>query len=617
MEVGTSLGFAGDNTLANNFTLTNSGGSVTFDTAAHSATLSGAVAGDDAGALAKYGTGKLILNNSANSVGSVNVNEGSLIVGGTSAHSSAALSASEVNVNNSATLGGHGTIAGNVIIHAGGILSPGNSFGESTISGNLTLSSGAYYKIEVNPHDTDEGDRTVVNGTATLAGTVLHIPAGGTADDYAAPGKKWLILSAENPFVGDFDYARSSLAYLIPELSYDDLANRTKLYLSFISKGSFGGYAVTRNEHAVEDVLDSLDQNGSLYKELLGNVTQDQARRVLNGLSGEAHASLKSNLMMLDDSFMRRLVRHVSARSTLRDTTFRAGMTGRTAILPDDARPLTGNNLWVSVNEGYNVAYGNDNAGRSSLYGTELAGGYDADFIDGWLGGLAFRFNAGRQDAYGRHSQADVMSYTAALYGGKEFLLGPGTLRFLLSGAFTRHEVESARKAVIGSRDQTLEASYGGSSFIGSFETAYRFSPTDALFLEPYASVGWRNLHLQGFTERGGNAALRNGGEDWSHALSTLGLRASMPVNDSVTFNADLGWRRLYGRMTPKSAFAFREGSDKFTVEGAALNRDAAVLGLGIGVKLTDSVKIGLNYDGEVGIRGQSHGGRAVLEVRW
>jgi outer membrane autotransporter protein len=137
------------------------------------------------------------------------------------------------------------------------------------------------------------------------------------------------------------------------------------------------------------------------------------------------------------------------------------------------------------------------------------------------------------------------------------------------------------------------------------------------LLLEPYASIGWRSLHLDAFTESGGNAALRNGGEGWSHAVSALGLRASVPLHDIVTFDADLGWQHIYGDATPKSAFAFREGSDRFTVWGAALNRDAVTLGLGAGLNLADNIKIGLNYDGELGVRGQSHGGRAVFEMRW
>jgi outer membrane autotransporter protein len=287
------------------------------------------------------------------------------------------------------------------------------------------------------------------------------------------------------------------------------------------------------------------------------------------------------------------------------------------ATLPDDTRPLAGNNLWVGVNQAYSVLEGNGNASRSTLYGTEFAGGYDADFIDGWLGGLALRAHIGRQDVDGRRSQADVTSYTAALYGGKELLLGPGTLRFLLSGAFTLHDVESDRKVRIGSRDQTVEASYGGTSFLGSFETAYRFSPTDGLFLEPYVSVGLHGLHLDGCTESGGNAALRKRAEDWNHALSLIGLRVSTPLHERVSLDADLAWQHVYGSAMPKSALAFREGSDRFTVTGPAVNGDAAVIGLGMGVKLTDNVKIGLHYDGELGGRGQSHTGRASFEERW
>jgi outer membrane autotransporter protein len=378
-------------------------------------------------------------------------------------------------------------------------------------------------------------------------------------------------------------------------------------------------YAVTRNEHSVADALDSLDPDGSLHNDL-NNVTQGQERRVLNELSGEAHVSLKSNLIMLDYSFLRRLIRQISVKSALRDAALRFSdpdAENSAATLTDDKRLPTGNNLWVSVNEGYNVAYGDGNAARSSLHGTELAGGYDADFVDGWLGGLALRINVGKQDVNDRRSQADVLSYTAALYGGRELPLGPGALRFLLAGTLTRHEVESERNARIGSRNQTLEATYRGTSFRGAFETAYRFSPTDGLFLEPYASIGLWSLHLNGFTESGGNAALRNGGEDWNHTVSTLGARASVPVHDRVTLNADVSWRHLYGDTTPKSAFTFREGSDRFTVRGTPLNRDAAIIGLGVGVQLTDNMKIGLQYDGELGARGQSHSGRVVFEMKW
>jgi autotransporter passenger strand-loop-strand repeat protein/autotransporter-associated beta strand protein len=567
-------------------------------------TLVGVISGT--GALEKDGTGKLILNHADNSAAAVNVSGGSLIVGGASIHSAASLSvtnAGGVNVYNGALLGGHGTIdANDVIIHSGGTLSPGNgSYGTTTISGKLSFSSGAYFDVQVDPAsdpNNPRGDRTTVTDIATLAGTVRHISTGGMANDYL--GKDWLILSAlNNQLVNEFNSVESDLVFLLPQLRQE--ANEVFL---FFTKISLNEPAQTRNEYAVADALESLNPDGSLYQEIVGNVTKDQARRILNELSGEIHASLKSHLFMQDTAFLRRLARHVGTR--------RSALGGVTTSRND-----AHSNFWVSVNQGHNALDGDGNAGRSILTGTEIAGGHDANLENGWLGGLAFRLHDGRQEVNSRRSEADLMSYAAALYGGRELLLDSGTLRFLLSGALTRHDVESTRKILIGTRDQKVKADYSGLSWQGAFETAYRFSPTERLLLEPYASVALHSLRLDGFTEKGGNAALRKRKETWNHTVSLLGLRMTTPLTGRVTLDTDLAWKHVYGSILPKSVFTFREGSDRFAIVGPSLNRNAAIVGLGVGIKLTDTAKLGLSYDGELSGKGRSHAGKVLLEVRW
>jgi outer membrane autotransporter protein len=141
--------------------------------------------------------------------------------------------------------------------------------------------------------------------------------------------------------------------------------------------------------------------------------------------------------------------------------------------------------------------------------------------------------------------------------------------------------------------------------------------PTERLFLEPYASLGLHSLRLNGFTEKGGNAALRKRKENWNHTVSLLGLRMVTPLTGRVTLETDLAWKHVYGSILPKSVFTFREGSDRFAIVGPALSRDAAVLGLGIGIKLTGNAKLGLSYDGELSGKGRSHAGKVLLEVRW
>jgi subtilase-type serine protease len=306
---------------------------------------------------------------------------------------------------------------------------------------------------------------------------------------------------------------------------------------------------------------------------------------------------------------MRRLVRHVSTQSAQRSTT------------------STGNDFWISVNQTDQTAKGNAHSARATLRGTEIAGGHDADLGDGWLGGFAFRFGNSRQDVSHRRSDADVTTGTAAFYGGREIPHGSDTLRFLLSGALTRHEVESKRRVGIDPRtgkllDQKLEASYAGTSFVGAAEAAYRMSPAENYFVEPYASLGWHHLRVDGFKEKGGSAdgsvALRKGGESENHATSTLGVRLSTSSKARVTLDADLGWQHLYGKDRSQSVFTFREGEPgKFSTSGASLNKDAALVGLSVGMKLSDNAKVRFQYDGELGSRGKSHGGQVVFEMKW
>jgi outer membrane autotransporter protein len=550
------------------------------------------------GLLTKSGSGKLILNASDNEADTVNVGGGSLIVGGTD--NGAQLTATGgVSVQNGALLGGHGTIISDVTIQSGGILSPGNSPGKITIE-TLNFESGAVFEVEVdpnqpyaNPGNPGMSDRVIVTGTATLnEGTIVsHISKDSPSGDYLTPGKEWLILSAAK-FEGEFDEnkAISDLAFLMPRLRYadeksgDDIDDT--LYLYFTRK-------------RLGDLIIDAVPEGPLFDEIM-SVTESDRQRVLNELSGEAHATLKGTLLRQDDTFMRRLIRHVGARSVQRS-----------------AASGTGDNLWISVNQTYQIADGNGNAARAKFDGTEIAFGHDAEFADGWLGGLAFRLDNGRLDIDRRRSEADITSGSAALYGGREIPFDSGTLRVLLSGALTRHEVDSKRHVRIGPNDQKLEASYAGNTFTGAFETAYRLSPTEKFAVEPYASVAWHSLHLEDFKEKGGTAALKKKGETWNRATSTLGMRLSTSPQAHVTFDADIGWQHFYGSATPKSAFAFRGGSDRFTTRGADVNKDAAILGLSVSVKLAKDTKISLQYDGELGSQGQSHGGQVVFEMKW
>lgn len=98
------------------------------------------------GALTKNNTGTLALSNNSNTqTGPVTVSAGTLAVNG-----NIASSASPVTVNSGGTLGGSGTISRTVTVNTGGSLAPGNSPGNLTVDGNVTLASGSSFKVEAN-----------------------------------------------------------------------------------------------------------------------------------------------------------------------------------------------------------------------------------------------------------------------------------------------------------------------------------------------------------------------------------------------------------------------------------------------------------------------------------
>jgi outer membrane autotransporter protein len=179
------------------------------------------------------------------------------------------------------------------------------------------------------------------------------------------------------------------------------------------------------------------------------------------------------------------------------------------------------------------------------------------------------------------------------------------------------HFIDSKRRVTIGTVPQELRASYGGQSFLAFFEAAYSFSPSERVTLEPFASVGWHALRLDGFRESGGNAALAARGERWDSAYGSVGLRPSFKLGQEVFLNLEAGWRHAFGQVVPASQMRFAAGGAPFRVEGAAIDRDEAFFGAGLSIALNDRSRLRLEYNGSLGNRGQSHGGNLAFSFSW
>lgn len=97
---------------------------------------------------------------------------------------------------NAGILGGTGTVA--QLTNTSGIVSPGNSIGTLTISGNFTQSADGALVIEID--DDGTSDLLKVGGSATLDGSLIIVPLEGTY----TTGQSFTILTADSGVSGSF-----------------------------------------------------------------------------------------------------------------------------------------------------------------------------------------------------------------------------------------------------------------------------------------------------------------------------------------------------------------------------------------------------------------------------
>jgi autotransporter-associated beta strand protein len=139
-----------------------------------STTFSGVIAdaggfvGGTGGSLTKIGTGTLTLSGVNTYTGDTNINEGVLIVDGS-------IASANTFVNPGGTLGGIGTLFGNVV--NSGIVTPGGTPGALNIGGNYTQNSNGTLVIEV--ASASSHDRLDIAGGASLDGTLRVVRLNG------------------------------------------------------------------------------------------------------------------------------------------------------------------------------------------------------------------------------------------------------------------------------------------------------------------------------------------------------------------------------------------------------------------------------------------------------
>ncbi|HWK65119.1 MAG TPA: autotransporter domain-containing protein [Rhizobiaceae bacterium] len=617
-----AVSFAGDAAISDGAMLALNADAAT----SYAGTLSGT------GSFTKTGSGSLNYTGSGSAfTGLTKVSEGLLSVNG-------ALGG-PVDVLSGGILGGNGTV-GPVTVFSGGTAAPGNSIGTLNVDGDVTFRTGSTYQIELAGNG--QGDLIAATGRAYVNGGTVQLIALDPETSYQS-GQRYTILIAQGGVSGKFDAAVSQSPFLT--LSLEDLLGGVGL--SIAVKGDtptpstppavFTFAAVTPNQYATASALDTLGQSGAplaLYNALLSVSSADDARWAIDQFSGELHASAQSAFMEQSALIRGALTDRLRAAqggvgaskasvASYEHGVGTLGYAGRShaQVAADSSMPVTAVAspattemlaLWTTGFGDWGAFGGNANAaGLNESTGGFLFGA-DATIGDGWRLGVAGGYSHSDFSIARRNSSGDSDNWHVGLYGGKVW--GPLALRTGLT--YTWQGVTTARSVAFPGYSDSLNADYDTGTFQAFGELGYRIDTAHASF-EPYANLAYVSLDTGGYREKGGAAALFSDGAGMDTTFSTLGLRASKEIalgSHDATVRGAIGWRHAFGDITPAIGQAF-VSSDAFTVTGAPVAENAAVVEAGFDLLVGTSTTIGLAYTGQFGDSVTRNGFDATLKV--
>lgn len=467
-------------------------------------------------------------------------------------------------------LGGNGTVS-NLFVNSGATLAPGNSIGTINVTGNVTFDAGSFYQVEVDA--AGNADLTHATGTATINGGTVEVLAG--SGNYKV-STQYTILTADGGLtgVGVFSKVTSNFAFLTPVLSYD--ANNVYLTMSRVDFANIGN---TPNQRATGRALESLGA-GALFDAAL-QLDAPGARAALDRLSGEIHASARAAL--IEDS---RFVRE--------------------AALDE----LTGGNdsrVWGRAFGSSGHLAGDRNAAKveRAIHGFFVgADGQLADNVRlGVLGGYS------RSDFDANHASSASDSYHFGAYVGARraaFSLRAGA-------AYSRHDLATRRSVAFDGFSDRLRKDYQADTRQVFAELGYGID-AGAVRVEPFINVAHARVASDGFTEKGGQAALKAKGQSASMTFSTLGAHLATDLG-AVRFKGSLGWQRAFGDRTPETTLRFANGGNAFDITGAPLARNTAVVEAGLDFAIGKNATLGVFYNGRFASGMTDNGGRATLSV--
>ncbi|WP_309295625.1 autotransporter domain-containing protein [Pseudomonas glycinae] len=268
-------------------------------------------------------------------------------------------------------------------------------------------------------------------------------------------------------------------------------------------------------------------------------------------------------------------------------------------------------------------AAGNAESGRIWLQALGHSGKLDRDVepmqhsTKGLLLGADWRLNeewrlglmGGTSDTRidSKELDGDLDSWHLGAYAMRQ--TGPLALR--LGAAWSNHEGSTRREVAFGRFHDRLKGNYHASTQQAFIESGYNLGRAN-VSLEPFVGIGYQRYQRDGYTEKGGAAALRVDDQSQGNFNTTVGLRmANVSTLDNgmrLTPRFSVALKHVSGEIYTSTRQRLAKGGHDYTVYGAELDRNSLKLDTGLDLAISNNHTLGVGLAGEIGSDSLNHG---------
>jgi uncharacterized protein with beta-barrel porin domain len=498
------------------------------------------------------------------------------------------------------------------------------------LTGNFTQMSGATLQVSVGGNG--NASKFVIDGIATLAGTLALVPVTGT---FTVPDTRYTILTASGGVNGAFSNATFSNALLAPNLTFDPndvVVTFKQLPVSAATSVPLGGG--TPNQRATAAALDeAVKASPAAFAATLtglDQMTAAQVRASLDRLSGESHASLPTIALMAGEQFVNQFQQQ-STLARLGDSATAAGRDaaaagGRQQLASLSGTPST--DPWANLSlpwgiwaagygqTGHLDGDGNTHGLSESVTGAAIGADYKVN--PALRLGLAVGYGSAAYSLDDGGGSGDVNYTQVGVYSN--YTTGPVYLDGMVGVAVG--DGSTTRDASLPGSPAQAHADVSSTEVLGGVEAGYRLPLTRALTLTPFAGLSFGTVWQNSFTESGAGARdLSTQNQSQSSVKSTLGARlaADVPVSRwLVASSIQVGWSHEFAPTDRNTTASFAGlPSTVFTVAGAKVPGNSAMVAVGLSTRVSAGGSFNLHYDGYFSGSGTSNAVTGSFRYVW